>query len=106
MRGDEDDVHLTEAGRAPARMGLDDLECAVLAAGVGGAEPLLERDRAALARGAARLRDGRERSAAFTLARAARTTSMFAGSEEAVARLLEAADAAGIVREQALRAAL
>jgi hypothetical protein len=105
-----------------ARIGVDHLERAALAAAVAGPAPLLERDREALARAVAWLaavptdelatalaeRDPRRevRAAAFTLGRAARRIALLHGSAEAVAQIGDAADEGGVGREHVLRAAL
>ena len=79
---------------------------AVIAARLDGAEGLLERDEGARARGFRHLLEGREGPGAYLLAATSRRTALFRGGEEAVDRLLNAADAAGVPHERALRAAL
>jgi hypothetical protein len=86
--------------------GVDALSNAALAASIDGREPLLRRDREALARGLRHLTAGRDHAATATLAQAMRRTTMLASATEALAALNAAADAAGIERERALRIAI
>lgn len=86
--------------------GSDALANATLAASLDGPEPLLRRDREALARGMQHLLAERDRAAAAVLAGAVRRTALLASPSDALAALDAAADVAGIEREQALRLAL
>src|SRR5215217_4528892 len=85
---------------------MPELERAALVAGFAGRGPLLERDSEQLARGVRALADRRADPAAYALARASRRSALFVGAEEALARLLRAADEGGVARERALQAAV
>lgn len=88
------------------RAELDALDAAVVAAQVDGRERVLASDMARMRRGLSYLLEERQTTAAYTLALAVRRTALFIGADEAVGRLLAAAEEAGVPAERALGSAL